>query len=195
MAFSISPSTPLKLVSSSTTDVSPPVHPDSPNSDPSLLRQLTEAPHLSCGQSGLCRALPPPWLAIQLVPQIHRSSKRNWDRHMPHYWSSLMSFDMSTTPLQTLSLNHLLVGWKRSCHSGASSPALTATHCCWHTLVTHSTVLTHTHTHMLASYRQNTSLILAPPCRWPLALNWNCDTGSGLLARSRDLLSVEQVLA
>ena len=195
MAFSISPSTPLKLVSSSTTDVSS--SPRFPNSDSSLVRQLTGAPHLSCGQSGqsgLCRTHQwwPTTLALKPTGSTDQA-KETGIGTCPIIGVFLMSFDMSTTPLQTLSLNHLLVGWKRSCHSGASSPALTATHCCWHTLVTHSTVLAHTH--MLASYRQNTSLILAPPCRWPLALNWNCDTGSGLLARSRDLLSVEQVLA
>ena len=96
MAFSISPPTPLKLVSSSTTDVSPPVHSDPPNPDPSLVRQLTGAPHLSCGQSGLCRAHHPG----SQSNWFHRSSKRNWDRHMPHYWglSNVLWYVYHTSP-------------------------------------------------------------------------------------------------
>ena len=147
--FIIPPSTPLKLVSSSTTDVSPPVHPDSPNSDPSLVRQLTGAPHLSCGQSGLCRA-------------HHPGSQSNWFHRFtdqaketgigtcPIIGVCLMFFDMSIvyhtspdTEFKSLAgwLKAQLSQWSQfSCVDG---DPLLLTH------AGHSFYCSRTHTHVL----------------------------------------------
>ena len=102
MAFSISPSTPLKLVSSSTTDVS---------SSPRFPQfRLKPGPSADWSSAPVLWPEWPEW-PVPHPPVVthhpgsqanwfHRSSKRNWDRHMPHYWgfSNVLWYVYHTSP-------------------------------------------------------------------------------------------------